>query len=263
MCTDISYTLLHGHVYLNFGPCTYVSNWMDFTWSCVSNLWPMYRCFKLTSHFMTQCFGTLTCVQMFQIVWSFQGLCFESLACIQYIKEIILYVVFCLEPLSCAEMFDIQATELSFVLQCLWLFDTVKLNWMAPAVSQATVPLTDQFCGIEPNTVLQLLTIHTALYYLRQWFPTWFMRTPGGIILSRWGHYVLSKCREPVTLWCNIVSQKSGIMNSWKCKNNMNNEIIVYWCLMSHFKMQICWTWSCTKISTMFFFTNKVSKSDL
>ena len=161
-------------------------------------------------------------------------------------------MVICLEPLSCAKMFDVLATELSCVLQCLWLFDMVKVNWMAPAVGQATVPLTDQFYGVEPNTVLQLLTIYTALYYIRQWFPTWGMPTPRSIILSRWGHCVPSKCREPVTLWCSILSQKSGIMNSWKCKNSMNNKIVVFWCLMSHFKMQICWTWSCTRISTMF-----------
>jgi hypothetical protein len=45
----------------------------------------------------------------------------------------------------------------------------VKVNRMAPAVGQASVPLTDQFYGVESITFLQLVTKYTALYYLR--FP--------------------------------------------------------------------------------------------
>jgi len=45
-------------------------------------------------------------------------------------------------------MFDFLATELSSFLHCLWLFDMVKVNPMAPAVGQAAVPLADQFYGL-------------------------------------------------------------------------------------------------------------------
>jgi len=38
---------------------------------------------------------------------------------------------------------------------------------MAPAVGQAAVQLTDQFYGVEPYTFFQLVTMYTALYYLR------------------------------------------------------------------------------------------------
>jgi len=59
---------------------------------------------------------------------------------------------------SCVlKLCPVQHCSISCVLNCHVFYSVCDRN--APAVGEATVPLTDQFYGVEPNTVLQMVTV--------------------------------------------------------------------------------------------------------